>query len=98
MGNFSMPQGLLGTTIQTIPIQSNRCLGPLGNKKVMCLWLAYIGKFILVRSSRSTLMPIRTTAGTQLTEAIAAEKLDENGLSCRCFILPHDVKVSAKRK
>ena len=43
-------------------------------------------------------MPIHTTAGTQLTEAIAAEKLDENGLSCRCFILPCDAKASAKCK
>ena len=42
--------------------------------------------------------PIRTTAGTRLAEAIAAEKLDENGSSCRRFMLPRDAKASAKRK
>jgi hypothetical protein len=42
--------------------------------------------------------PIRATAGTRLAEAIAAEKLDENGQSCRRFVLPRDAKVSAKRK
>jgi hypothetical protein len=42
--------------------------------------------------------PIRATAGAQLAEAIAAEKLDEYGSSCRRFILPRDAKVSAKRK
>jgi len=41
--------------------------------------------------------PIRATAGTQLAEAIAAKKLNENGVSCRCFVLPH-AKASAKRK
>jgi hypothetical protein len=29
---------------------------------------------------------------------IAAEKLDENGLACRRFVLPRDAKASAKRK
>jgi hypothetical protein len=42
--------------------------------------------------------PVRSTAGTRLAEAIAAEKLDENGVSCRWFVLPRDAKVSAKRK
>jgi len=42
--------------------------------------------------------PIHTTAGTRLAEAIAAEKLDENGVSYRRFVLPHHAKVSAKRK
>jgi hypothetical protein len=42
--------------------------------------------------------PIRSTAGTRLAEAIAAEKLDEYGSSCRRFIVPHDVKASVKRK
>jgi hypothetical protein len=42
--------------------------------------------------------PIRATAGTRLAEAIAAEKLDEYGTSCRRFILPRDAKASAKRK
>jgi len=41
--------------------------------------------------------PICATAGTRLAEAIAAEKLDENGVSCCRFVLPH-AKVSAKRK
>jgi len=41
---------------------------------------------------------IRATAGIRLAEAIAAEKLDEYGQSCRRFILPRDAKVSAKRK
>jgi len=43
------------------------------------------------------LRPICATAGTQLAEAITAEKLNENGVSCRHFILPH-AKASAKRK
>jgi hypothetical protein len=42
--------------------------------------------------------PIRATAGARLAEAIAAEKLDEYGSSCRRFIIPRDAKVSAKRK
>ena len=40
----------------------------------------------------------RATAGTRLAEAIAAEKLDEYGLSCRRFVIPRDAKPSAKRK
>lgn len=44
------------------------------------------------------LRPIRTTAGTRLADALAAEKLNENGLSCRRFIQPRDAKASAKRK
>jgi len=50
--------------------------------------------FLLGQRSR----PIRTTAGTRLADALAAEKLDENGLSCRRFIQPRDAKASAKRK
>jgi hypothetical protein len=42
--------------------------------------------------------PVRSTAGTRLAEAIAAEKLDEFGSSCRRFILPRDAKAPAKRK
>jgi len=42
--------------------------------------------------------PIHATAGIRLAEAIAAEKLDEYGQSCHCFILPQDAKVSAKCK
>ena len=42
--------------------------------------------------------PVRATAGTRLAEAIAAEKLDEYGLSCRRFLPPQDAKASAKRK
>jgi hypothetical protein len=42
--------------------------------------------------------PIRASAGTRLAEAIAAEKLDEYGSSCRRFIRPRDAKSSAKRK
>ena len=42
--------------------------------------------------------PIRTTAGTQLADTIAAEKLDKNGLSCHRFIQPHNAKASARRK
>ena len=42
--------------------------------------------------------PVHATAGTRLAEAIAAEKLDEYGLSCRQFICPRDVKASPKRK
>jgi len=42
--------------------------------------------------------PIRSTAGTRLAEAIAAEKLDEYGSSCRRFTLPRDAKAPAKRK
>jgi len=42
--------------------------------------------------------PIRASAGTRLAEAIAAEKLDEYGSSCRRFIVPRDAKLSAKRK
>ena len=34
--------------------------------------------------------PTRTTAGTRLADAIAAEKLDEYGSSCRRFIQPRD--------
>jgi len=42
--------------------------------------------------------PIRTSAGTRLAEAIAAEKLDEYGSSTRRFVLPRDAKTSTKRK
>jgi hypothetical protein len=42
--------------------------------------------------------PIRTSAGSRLAEAIAAEKLDEYGSSTRRFILPRDAKTSTKRK
>jgi hypothetical protein len=42
--------------------------------------------------------PIRSTVGTRLGEAIAAEKLDEYGSSCCRFIVPHDAKASVKRK
>jgi hypothetical protein len=42
--------------------------------------------------------PSHATAGTRLAEALATEKLDEYGASCRCFILPCDAKVPAKRK
>src|SRR6266849_5886945 len=42
--------------------------------------------------------PIRATAGARLAEAIAAEKLNEDGSSCCRFILPRDVKASTKRK
>jgi hypothetical protein len=42
--------------------------------------------------------PIRATAGTRLAEAIAAEKLNEYGSLCRCFILPRNAKTPAKRK
>jgi hypothetical protein len=42
--------------------------------------------------------PIYTTAGTRLAEAIAAEKLNEYGSLCCHFILPCDVKASAKCK
>jgi hypothetical protein len=42
--------------------------------------------------------PIRATAGTRLAEVIAAEKLDEYGSSSHRFILPHNAKVSVKRK
>ena len=36
--------------------------------------------------------PIRSTAGARLADAIAAEKLDEYGSSCRRFILPRSTK------
>jgi hypothetical protein len=36
--------------------------------------------------------PVRSTAGTRLADAIAAEKLDEYGSSCRRFILPRSTK------
>ncbi|KAF8495508.1 hypothetical protein F5888DRAFT_1615702 [Russula emetica] len=42
--------------------------------------------------------PIRATAGARLAEAIAAEKLNEDGSSCRHFILPRVVKASTKCK
>jgi hypothetical protein len=42
--------------------------------------------------------PVRAAAGTRLKEAIAAEKLNEDGTSCRRFILPRDAKATAKRK
>ena len=42
--------------------------------------------------------PTRTTAGTRLADAIAAEKLDEYGSSCRCIIQPRDARASAKRR
>jgi len=42
--------------------------------------------------------PTCATAGTRLAEAITTEKLDENGQSCRRFILCHDAKASAKHK
>ncbi len=42
--------------------------------------------------------PIHATAGTKLAEVIAAKKLDKNGLSCHCFILPCNAKASAKCK
>jgi hypothetical protein len=42
--------------------------------------------------------PTRSTAGSRLAEAIAAEKLDEYGDSCRRFIQPRGAKTSAKRK
>ena len=42
--------------------------------------------------------PIRATAGIRLAEAIAAEKLDEFGSSCRRFIPARDAKASAKCK
>jgi hypothetical protein len=42
--------------------------------------------------------PIHATAGTRLAEAIAAEKLDEYGSSCRHFILPCNAKTPVKRK
>ena len=42
--------------------------------------------------------PTCTTAGTQLADAIATEKLDEYESSCRHFIQPHDAQASAKRR
>jgi len=42
--------------------------------------------------------PTCATASTRLAEAIAAEKLDENGQSCCRFILHHDAKASTKCK
>ncbi len=42
--------------------------------------------------------PIHATADAQLAEAITAEKLNEDGSSCRRFILSRDVKAFTKRK
>jgi hypothetical protein len=53
---------------------------------------------LLVFLSEQRSRPIRASAGTRLAEAIAAEKLDEYGSSCRRFIRPRDAKSSAKRK
>lgn len=81
-----------------IPIQFNQ---HLRSKKVCLLnilitFCATTHVFAGQVSQRSR--PLRATAGTRLAEAIAAEKLDEYGLSCRRFTLPQDAKVSAKRK
>jgi hypothetical protein len=56
-------------------------------------WQQLISFVLSVQRSR----PIRAAAGARLAEAIAAEKLNEDGTSCRRFI-PRDAKASAKRK
>jgi hypothetical protein len=55
---------------------------------------------LLLFLSEQRSRPIRASAGSRLAEAIAAEKLDEYGSSCRRFIRPQDAKSSssAKRK
>jgi hypothetical protein len=57
-------------------------------------WQQLISLVLSVQRSRL----IRTAAGARLAEAIAAEKLNEDGTSSRCFTLPCDAKASAKRK
>ena len=82
-----------------IPIRFNQRL----EYQRVCLSLLCFGQqleliFLSGQVGQRSSRPIRATAGTRLAEAIAAEKLDEYGVSCRRFILPHDAKASAKRK
>jgi hypothetical protein len=70
-------------------VQEGMCLTPIPYWRPLIFLSGQVGE-------RSC--PTRATAGTRLAEAIAAEKLDEYGSSCRRFIQPRDVRTSTKRK
>jgi hypothetical protein len=95
MASYSMPQKSPGTMIQMIPFRFNQRLG-----YKVCLPLSCFRPQLIFLSDQvgQCSRPIRATAGTRLAQAIAAEKLDEYGVSCRRFVLPRDAKASGKRK
>ena len=96
MVNCSMPQRSPGTMTRMMPIQFNQHL----RCKKVSPPVTFRGRQLTFLFSQvgQRSRPIRSTAGTRLAEAIATEKLDEYGSSCRCFTLPHDAKAPAKCK
>src|SRR5712672_597940 len=96
MVNCSMPQRSPGTMTRMMPIQFNQHL----RRKKVSPPVTFRGRqltFLFGQVGQRS-RPIRSTAGTRLAEAIAAEKLDEYGSSCHRFTLPRDAKAPAKRK
>jgi len=99
MENYSTPQKLPGTMTQTIPIQSDKKV----RLPFIIFWWSLVAHFLSGQAAQvdqisHRIRPLRSTAGARLAEAIAAEKLDEFGSSCRRFITPRDPKTPAKRK
>ena len=95
MGNYWMHQTLPGTMIQTISIQFHQCLL---YKVCLSFTTFQVTTHFLSDQVYQRSYLTHATAGIQLAEAITAEKLNEYDLSCCWFVIPHDVKASAKRK
>ena len=95
MGNYWMHQTLPGTMIQTISIQFHQRLLYKVCLSFTTFWATT--HFLLDQVYQCSHLTC-ATAGIRLAEAIAAEKLNKYGFSCRRFVIPCNVKASAKRK